>query len=152
MKILNQMKKKHKFKTMKKIIFSLIIFGLFQMGYSQKKELKTIDKQIKAGEYENALNTISSIKSLVNAADYKTKAKYYYLKGMARYQNGNGSFDNKILSVKDFNEAKKIEKSGTKIYTEITVIKVWAQSARLSPTFHYLINYFIQILYLPNQY
>ena len=38
MKILNQMKKKHKFKTMKKIIFSLIIFGLFQMGYSQKKE------------------------------------------------------------------------------------------------------------------
>ena len=77
MKILNQMKKKHKFKTMKKIIFSLIIFGLFQMGYSQKKELKTIDKQIKAGEYENALNTISSIKILVNAADYKTKAKYY---------------------------------------------------------------------------
>ena len=38
---------------MKKIILSLAIFGLFQLGYSQKKELKTIDKQIKAGEYEN---------------------------------------------------------------------------------------------------
>ena len=102
---------------MKKIILSLIIFGLFQLSYSQKKELKTIDKQIKAGEYENAINTINSIKTLIDAADDKTKAKYYYLKGMARYQNGNGSFDNKILSIKDFNEAKKIEVSGTKIYT-----------------------------------
>ena len=102
---------------MKKIIFSLIIFGLFQLSYSQKKELKTIDKHIKAGEYENALNTINSIKTLVDTADDKTKAKYYYLKGMARYQNGNGSFDNKILSIIDFNEAKKIEKSGSKIYT-----------------------------------
>ena len=102
---------------MKKIILSLIIFGLFQLSYSQKKELKTIDKQIKAGEYENAINTINSIKTLIDTADDKTKAKYYYLKGMARYQNGNGSFDNKILSIKDFNEAKKIEVSGTKIYT-----------------------------------
>ena len=102
---------------MKKIILSLIIFGLFQLSYSQKKELKTIDKQIKAGEYENAINTINSIKTLIDAADDKTKAKYYYLKGMARYQNGNGSFDNKILSIKDFNEAKKIELSVTKIYT-----------------------------------
>ena len=102
---------------MKKIILSLIIFGLFQLSYSQKKELKTIDKQIKAGEYENAINTINSIKTLIDAADDKTKAKYYYLKGMAGYQNGNGSFDNKILSIKDFNEAKKIEVSGTKIYT-----------------------------------
>ena len=102
---------------MKKIILSLIIFSLFQLSYSQKKELKTVDKQVKAGEYESALNTINSIKTLLDAADDKTKAKYYYLKGMARYQNGNGSFDNKILSIKDFNEAKKIEKSGTKIYT-----------------------------------
>ena len=102
---------------MKKITLSLIIFGLFQLNYSQKKELKTIDKQIKAEEYENALNTINSIKSLVDDADNKTKAKYYYLKGMARYQNGNGSFENKTLSIKDFNESKKIEISGTKIYT-----------------------------------
>ena len=68
---------------MKKIILSLIIFGLFQLSYSQKKELKTIDKQIKAGEYESAINTINSIKTLVDVADVKTKAKYYYLKGMA---------------------------------------------------------------------
>tara|TARA_B100001287_G_C22671618_1_gene525520 strand:- start:757 stop:2031 length:1275 start_codon:yes stop_codon:yes gene_type:complete len=102
---------------MKKIILSLIIFGLFQLSYSQKKELKTVDKHIKAGEYESALNTINSIKGLIDAADNKTKAKYFYLKGMSRYQNGNGSFDNKILSILDFNKVKNMELSGSKIYT-----------------------------------
>ena len=102
---------------MKKIILSLIIFCLFQLSYSQKKELKTIEKQIKSEEYENALNTITSIKSLVDSSDDKIKARYYYLKGMARYQNGNGSFENKLLSIDDFNEVKEIELSGAKIYT-----------------------------------
>ena len=102
---------------MKKIILSIIIFCLFQLSYSQKKELKTIEKQIKSEEYENALNTINSIKSLVDSSDDKIKARYYYLKGMARYQNGNGSFENKLLSIDDFNEVKEIELSGSKIYT-----------------------------------
>ena len=102
---------------MKKIILSLIVFCLFQLSYSQKKELKTIEKQIKSEEYENALNTINSIKSLVDSSDDKIKARYYYLKGLARYQNGNGSFENKLLSINDFNEVKEIELSGSKIYT-----------------------------------
>ena len=102
---------------MKKIILSLIVFCLFQLSYSQKKELKTIEKQIKSEEYENALNTINSIKSLVDSSDDKIKARYYYLKGLARYQNGNGSFENKLLSIDDFNEVKEIELSGATIYT-----------------------------------
>ena len=102
---------------MKKITLSLIVFCLFQLSYSQKKELKTIEKQIKSEEYENALNTINSIKSLVDSSDDKIKTRYYYLKGMARYQNGNGSFENKLLSIDDFNEVKEIELSGAKIYT-----------------------------------
>jgi len=102
---------------MKKILLTVFIFSIFQVVHTQKKELKTIDKQIKAGEYENAINTISSIKSLVDSSDDKIKARYYYLKGMARYQNGNGSFENKLLSIDDFNEVKEIELSGPKIYT-----------------------------------
>ena len=102
---------------MKKILLTVFIFSIFQVVHTQKKELKTIDKQIKAGEYENALKTINSIKSLVDSSDDKIKARYYYLKGMARYQNGNGSFENKLLSINDFNEVKEIELSGSKIYT-----------------------------------
>ena len=87
---------------MKKIILPFIIFGLFQLSYSQKKELKTIDKHIKAGEYENALNTINSIKSLVDIADDKTKAKYYFLLGKALYAEGEASFSNIKKSIENF--------------------------------------------------
>ncbi len=87
---------------MKKIILSLIIFGLFQLSYSQKKELKTIDKQIKAGEYENAINTINSIKTLIDAADDKTRAKYYFLLGKALYAEGEASFSNIKKSIENF--------------------------------------------------
>ena len=102
---------------MKKIIISLLVFSIFQLTFSQKKELKTIDKLVKSADYENALTTLESINSLIETSDDKTKAKYYYLKGLAKYQNGTGSFENKLLSVDDFNKVKEIEESSSKIYS-----------------------------------
>ena len=102
---------------MKKIIISLLVFSIFQLTFSQKKELKTVDKLVKSADYENALTTLESINSLIDRSDDKTKAKYYYLKGLAKYQNGTGSFENKLLSVDDFNKVKEIEESSSKIYS-----------------------------------
>jgi tetratricopeptide (TPR) repeat protein len=102
---------------MKKIIISLLVFSIFQFTFSQKKELKTVDKLLKSGDYENALTTLESINSLIETSDDKTKSKYYYLKGLAKYQNGTGSFENKLLSVDDFNKVKEIEESSSKIYS-----------------------------------
>ena len=102
---------------MKKIIISLLVFSIFQLTFSQKKELKTVDKLVKSADYENALTKLESINSLIKASDDKTKAKYYYLKGLAKYQNGTGSFENKLLSVDDFNKVKEIEESSSKIYS-----------------------------------
>ena len=102
---------------MKKIIISLLVFSIFQLTFSQKKELKTVDKLVKSADYENALTTLESINSLIETSDDKTKAKYYYLKGLAKYQNGTGSFENKLLSVDDFNKVKEIEESSSKIYS-----------------------------------
>ena len=102
---------------MKKLIVTLLVFGVFQLGFSQKKELKLVDKLVKAGEYENALKSLETIEDLIITSEDKTKAKYYYLKGLARYQNGTGSFENKLLSIVDFNKVKNIEESSSKIYT-----------------------------------
>jgi len=102
---------------MKKIIISLLVFSIFQLTFSQKKELKSIDKLLKSADYENALTSLESINSLIETSDDKTKAKYYYFKGLAKYQNGTGSFENKLLSVDDFNKVKQIEESGSKIYS-----------------------------------
>ena len=100
---------------MKKIIIALLVFSTFQLGYSQKKELKTVDKQVKSADYENALSTLESIKVIIETSDDKTKAKYYYLKGLAKYQNGTGSFENKLSSVEDFNMVKEIAETSSKI-------------------------------------
>lgn len=102
---------------MKKLIITLLVFGIFQLGFTQKKELKLVDKQVKAGEYENALKSLETIEDLIKTSEDKTKAKYYYLKGLARYQNGTGSFEYKLLSIVDFNKVKNIEESSSKIYT-----------------------------------
>ena len=102
---------------MKKIIISLLVFSIFQLTFSQKKELKSIDKLLKSADYENALKSLESINSLIETSDDKTKAKYYYFKGLAKYQNGTGSFENKLLSVDDFNKVKQIEESSSKIYS-----------------------------------
>ena len=102
---------------MKKIIISLLVFSIFQLAFSQKKELKTIDKLVKSADYENALIILESISGLIETSDDKTKAKYYYLKGTAKYQNGTGSFENKLLSIDDFNKVKGIEESSSKTYS-----------------------------------
>ena len=102
---------------MKKLITFLLVISIFQLGFSQKKELKSVDKQLKSADYQGALKTLESIKDLVETSDDKIKAKYYFLKGLARYQNGTGSFENKLLSIDDFNKTKKIEENSSKIYS-----------------------------------
>ena len=102
---------------MKKLITFLLTISIFQLGFSQKKELKSVDKQLKSADYQGALKTLESIKDLVETSDDKIKAKYYFLKGLARYQNGTGSFENKLLSIDDFNKTKKIEENSSKIYS-----------------------------------
>ena len=54
---------------MKKIIIPLLFISIFQLGFSQKKELKTVDKQVKSADYENALTTLESINSFVETSD-----------------------------------------------------------------------------------
>ena len=102
---------------MKKFLLGILIFGVFNLGFSQKKELKTADKQIKNGEYSQAITTLESIEDLINLSDDKTKAKFYYLSAMATYQNGEGSYENKILSIDNFNMVKDIEQSDSGFYS-----------------------------------
>tara|TARA_Y100000991_G_scaffold80494_1_gene60723 strand:+ start:495 stop:1766 length:1272 start_codon:yes stop_codon:yes gene_type:complete len=102
---------------MKKIILSLIIFSLFQLSYSQKKELKSAEKLIKTREYDKANIALESMSELINSTDNKTKAKYYYLKGLANYKNGEGSFENKLSSIDDFNRINEFEKVSSGYYS-----------------------------------
>ena len=102
---------------MKKLILILIAISITHFSFSQKKELKTAEKLIKSNNYTEAINILESLNDLIDSADYKTKAKFYYLSGLANYQNGESSFENKLSSIENFNNAKDIEEEGSKIYS-----------------------------------
>ena len=102
---------------MKKLILILITISITHFSFSQKKELKTAEKLIKSNNYNEAINILESLNDLIDAADEKTKAKFYYLSGLANYQNGESSFENKLSSIENFNNAKEIEEEGSKIYS-----------------------------------
>ena len=57
-------------------------------AFSQKSEVKAAEKALKSNDFASALATISKAESLIANADAKTKAKFYYVKGMALYANG----------------------------------------------------------------
>ena len=102
---------------MKKLILILITISFSHFSFSQKKELKTVEKLIKSNNYTEAINILGSLNDLIDSADDKTKAKFYYLSGLANYQNGESSFENKLSSIENFNNAKEIEEEGSKIYS-----------------------------------
>ena len=102
---------------MKKLILILITISVTHFSFSQKKELKTVEKLIKSNNYTEAINILESLNDLIDFADDKTKAKFYYLSGLANYQNGESSFENKLSSIENFNNAKEIEEEGSKIYS-----------------------------------
>ena len=102
---------------MKKLILILLSISLTHFSFSQKKELKSVDKLIKANNYNEAIKILESLNELIDSTDDKTKAKFHYLSGLANYQNGESNFDNKLLSIENFKSAKEIEQEGSKIYT-----------------------------------
>jgi tetratricopeptide (TPR) repeat protein len=102
---------------MKKLILILITICITHFSFSQKKELKTVEKLIKSNNYTEAINILESLNDLIDSADDKTKSKFYYLSGLADYQNGESSFENKLSSIENFNNAKEIEEEGSKIYS-----------------------------------
>ena len=103
---------------MKKLILILITVFVTQVIFSQKKELKSVDKLIKSNDFIAASSLLESIQEIIDSSDEKTKAKFYYLNGLSKYQNRDASFENKISSIESFNLVKSIEQDGSKIYTE----------------------------------
>lgn len=73
---------------MKKQLIILSAFFISMTVFAQNDELKTAEKAVKANDFPTAISAINQAEALIANADQKTKAKFYYLKGLALYQNG----------------------------------------------------------------
>ncbi|UMB60642.1 tetratricopeptide repeat protein [Lutibacter sp. A80] len=96
----------------KQLIFLSALFITITV-FGQKNELKTADKAIKNGDFSSALAAINQAESLIGSADQKLKAKYYYLKGKALYQEGANSNVEEVAVA--FNELLAYEKETNKL-------------------------------------
>jgi tetratricopeptide (TPR) repeat protein len=90
------------------LFLSLTVFG-------QKSELKLAEKAIKSNNFTEALNVLNSAESLFANADQKYKAKYYYLKAKAVFQNGNNTNYGDVGNA--FNKLLDYEKNTKQKYT-----------------------------------
>lgn len=79
---------KNKIIKMKKQILILSAVLLSITAFAQKDQLKTAEKAIKANDFATAISAINDAESLIDGTDQKTKAKFYYLKAKALYENG----------------------------------------------------------------
>jgi len=79
---------KNKSIKMKRQVLILSALFISMTVFGQKNELKTAEKAIKSNDFAAAIAAINQAEGLIANADQKTKAKFYYLKGKALYQNG----------------------------------------------------------------
>lgn len=110
---------------MKKQIIIALALLVSTFSFSQKNELKAAEKAIKNKNFADAKAAIQSAESLIDSADEKTKAKFYFLKGQALFANGAGSNDDTNKAVESFNMVTEIEsKAGNDKYSsEVTELK-----------------------------
>ncbi len=68
----------------------LVLFAclLSVSAIGQKKELKVAEKLLKKGQFSESLTQLKTVEYLLDAADLKTKAKYFYVRAKAFYANG----------------------------------------------------------------
>lgn len=73
---------------MRKQLIILSAFFISMTVFAQNDELKTAEKAVKSNDFATAITAINQAEGLIANADQKTKAKFYYLKGLTLYQNG----------------------------------------------------------------
>lgn len=99
---------------MKKQLLILSAFLISMTVFGQKDELKVAGKAIDAKDYAKAMTVITQAEGLIENADQKTKAKFYYLKALALYQGGSKQAD--LMKVSEaFSDVVEFEKESKKL-------------------------------------
>ena len=68
---------------MRKNFYLILICFCITISYSQKKELKLAERNIKSEDYSAAKQNIQLVEKLASQMDAKTTIKYHYLKTRA---------------------------------------------------------------------
>ena len=108
---------------MKKILLIGLLSFSF-LAFAQKKELRKAAKLLDQNFYNEALDALSQIESMIDGTDQKYQAQYYYLKGWALKEDSklNGS----VVSLKKAIEIDK--KIRLNKYVELSILIIDKQN------------------------
>ncbi|TBN06777.1 tetratricopeptide repeat protein [Hyunsoonleella flava] len=91
---------------MKKQLIIALAISISTFSFAQKKELKAVEKAIKANNFAEAKSALAVVEPMLGALDDKLMAKYNYLKGVALYANGAGTNADMAKAMEFLNKAK----------------------------------------------
>ncbi len=99
--------------------FIVVLFVTFStIGFSQKQELKSASKAIKSGNVEAATEALKAAEGLLETADQKMKAQYYFLKGQVLSASADTSLEKMENAASAYTKAIEIEnESGISKYS-----------------------------------
>ncbi|GAA4277950.1 tetratricopeptide repeat protein [Aquimarina mytili] len=99
--------------------FIVVLFVTFStIGFSQKQELKSASKALKSGNVEAASEALKAAEGLLETADNKMKAQYYFLKGQVLSTSADTSMEKIENAANAYTKAIEIEKeSGISKYS-----------------------------------
>jgi len=90
---------------MKTQFITALFFAVSIFSFSQKKELKAVEKALKSNDFSQAKSMIGQVKPMLSSMDEKTKAKFYYLNAQTLYANGAGSNSDITMALDNLNSA-----------------------------------------------
>jgi tetratricopeptide (TPR) repeat protein len=108
---------------MKKQIVLALALLVSTLSFAQKSEIKAAEKAIKDNNFSDAKSQLKSAEPLIENADDKLKAKYYFLLGQALYANGAGLSSEMPKALESFEMVKTIENGKGKYSGEIDQLK-----------------------------
>ncbi|NKI28326.1 tetratricopeptide repeat protein [Arenibacter sp. 6A1] len=118
---------------MKRKFIVLAAMSFTIAGFSQKSEIKAADKALRSGDEMAAKTALEGAASLINGADAKMQAQYFFLKGNAyaglAKKGTEGAFDEAITAYRKVVEVE--EKSGKSKYSADAKQKLAAMTADL---------------------
>ena len=90
---------------MKTKFLLILALSLSAFTFAQKKELRTVEKSIKSGSFDEAKTQLTALEGMMGAMDEEQKEQFYFLKGQA-YLGAEGNKDGASLktALESFNE------------------------------------------------
>ncbi len=97
---------------MKKQILIVGIMMISTLTFGQKKEIKKAEKEIKSGNFTEAISVLKQAEGLIANTEEEVKAQYYLAKGEAYMGEAGGDLDKLKIAAESLLKSKEVSPKG----------------------------------------